>query len=434
MKIKHLWINTYKNIKDQNIEFQATNSSVYVLVGKNGSGKSNILEAISFIFSSLYKNPNTPEFAYELSYEIYGKTIEIEWLLELTIKVNGETVRYDYLINNSLLPNRVITVYSGEELRMWESIYKPFYDSFISGLINGAISSSSLSLMYINKYYWNISLLSLALSETHSCKEFLDNLDYEIKTIDFSYNRRNISANKEPKLATLFTYLAQKNRYSVSELRSLLKEVIYGPKSDYLQLNDFDIFEYFLKANIPKDFKTIEDISINFNNEFTVKDLSEGEKKKILIFTVMQVLAAENSIVLFDEPDSFLHPSWQKSLAKYIDSLSGENFVLMTTHSPNVLSGTDSENVIRINEGHVISNTPPTWGRDISSIQAEIMGEHYRDNEAENEIRGIYDLINRGDIDIAEVAVNKLAKEKMGPNDNEIIKIKTMIDFEREFR
>ena len=74
MKIKRLWINTYKNIKEQNIEFYLNDSNVHVLVGKNGSGKSNVLEALSSVFSSIYINPNSPEFAYEIN----NKEIEKE--------------------------------------------------------------------------------------------------------------------------------------------------------------------------------------------------------------------------------------------------------------------------------------------------------------------------------------------------------------------
>ena len=432
MKVKCFYINNYKNLTDKIIKFNVSSSNVYVIVGKNGSGKSNILEAISIIFSSLYTDPLNPPFTYGICYEIDGRIVEIEWFITLTIIVDNEEKRIDYLRNNNLLPNKVIAVYSGEELRMWENVYKPFYDKFIDALING--SASTLDLMYINKYHWNISLLTLALSETTACVEFMKEMGYNIKTIDFKFDNKRIKDNNEPLLKQFLLSLNKRDRYTIDELRSLFKSVLYGDDSEGLQLNDYDVFEYLQKANIPKDFKTITDIKLNFNENVSLKELSEGEKKKILIFTVMQVLASQNSIVLLDEPDSFLHPSWQKSLTKYIESLTGNNFVLLTTHSPNVLSGNDNNNVIRIQDGKVLENTPPTWGRDINSIQSEIMGEHFRDDETEHEIKSIYDLIDRGDLDIAEKELFKLIINKMGANDSEVIKIRTMIEFEREFR
>ncbi|MNW66737.1 hypothetical protein D3C74_452370 [compost metagenome] len=62
------------------------------------------------------------------------------------------------------------------------------------------------------------------------------------------------------------------------------------------------------------------------------------------------------------------------------------------------------------------------------------MGEHFRDDETEQEIQAIYDLINRGDLDAAEEEVFRLIEAKMGPNDSEVMKIRSMIEFEREFR
>lgn len=435
MKLKWVFINKYKNLQEEKVEFNESSSNVYVLVGKNGSGKSNLLEAISLIFSSLYHDLSNPPFAYGICYEINGRTIEIEWLpLELHIKVNNEKKRMDFLRSNDLLPNKVIAVYSGEELRMWEQIYKPFYDEYIDTIIRGRSSNSTLKLYYVNKYYWQIALLTLALSESPACMEFMEEMGYIVETADFTFDNIKIKENKDPLLEQLLVLLARQHRYTIPELRILFKNVMYGSDSDFSQLNDHDVFEYLLKGNIPKDFKTITDIKLNLQGNISLKELSEGEKKKILIFTVIQVLAAQNSIILLDEPDSFLHPSWQKSLTKYIESLTGENFVLLTTHSPNVLSGTDNDNVIRIQDGKVLVNTPPTWGRDINSIQSEIMGEHFRDDETEKELETIYDLINRGDLDIAEEELFKIIESKMGPNDSEVIKIRTMIEFEREFR
>lgn len=435
MRLNWVFINTYKNLEAERIEFIKNDSNVYVVVGKNGSGKSNLLEAISMIFSSIYLNPTNPPFGYGICYEIDGKIVEIESMpFEFKVKVDDEEMRLDFLRSNNLLPNRVIAVYSGEELRMWEQVYKPFYDAYIDNLKSGNSSTAALNLYYVNKYHWNIALLTLALSETQACEEFIKELGYKVETVDFEFDDKRINENKELQLARLLEEIRKTKRYTIDELRIIFKKVMYGDDVEGLLLNDYDVFEYLQKGNIPKEFKTITSIKLNLSDNVTLTELSEGEKKKIMIFTVMYVLASQNSIVLLDEPDSFLHPSWQKNLIKYIDDLTSNNFTLLTTHSPNVLSGTDNDNVIRFQGGKVIPNTPPTWGRDINSIQFEVMGEYFREDVAEQEIKKIYELINLGDLDAAENAVMVLAENKLGFNDSEIIKMRTMIDFEREFQ
>ncbi len=52
MRLKSLWIDGFKNLKDFNIDFEKQDG-ITVLIGNNASGKSNVLEAISAIFAEL---------------------------------------------------------------------------------------------------------------------------------------------------------------------------------------------------------------------------------------------------------------------------------------------------------------------------------------------------------------------------------------------
>ena len=53
MKLKKLHIKKYKNLIDFDIDFES-GDGLSVLVGSNGSGKSNVLEALSGIFANAY--------------------------------------------------------------------------------------------------------------------------------------------------------------------------------------------------------------------------------------------------------------------------------------------------------------------------------------------------------------------------------------------
>ena len=50
MRLKRLWIDGFKNLNDFEIDFN-DKEGITVLIGNNGSGKSNVLEAISAIFA-----------------------------------------------------------------------------------------------------------------------------------------------------------------------------------------------------------------------------------------------------------------------------------------------------------------------------------------------------------------------------------------------
>lgn len=66
MRIDRLWLKDFKNLKDFEVDFDET-STRQVVIGRNGVGKSNLIEALVCIFRDLdLEQPS--EFAYEIEY------------------------------------------------------------------------------------------------------------------------------------------------------------------------------------------------------------------------------------------------------------------------------------------------------------------------------------------------------------------------------
>jgi len=79
MRLKFAYISQYKNLKDFRLLFDGS-SFIDVFVGKNGSGKSNLFEALIEIFRHLHefgKENSEPNFTYGIHYEIEGKDTSI---------------------------------------------------------------------------------------------------------------------------------------------------------------------------------------------------------------------------------------------------------------------------------------------------------------------------------------------------------------------
>lgn len=114
----------YKNLEDFYIDFRNT-TSYCTFIGLNGSGKSNVIEAISAVFYSLYRlaslrSPKKTDhcpFDYQISYIHNERLIEIE---------NGKT-NDGKKVTEDILPKNVIVNYSGEENRLWRQYYEPIY-------------------------------------------------------------------------------------------------------------------------------------------------------------------------------------------------------------------------------------------------------------------------------------------------------------------
>src|ERR1051326_8469958 len=66
MRIDRLWLKDYKNLVDFEVDFDVT-STRQVVVGRNGVGKSNLLEALTRIFRDLdLEQPS--DFEFEIEY------------------------------------------------------------------------------------------------------------------------------------------------------------------------------------------------------------------------------------------------------------------------------------------------------------------------------------------------------------------------------
>lgn len=72
-----------------------------------------------------------------------------------------------------------------------------------------------------------------------------------------------------------------------------------------------------------------------FYNGFSAKDLSEGEKKLILIRSVLSFVADENSLILFDEPDANIHEGRKQQLYNlFSEYCKYDRQMIVATHSP----------------------------------------------------------------------------------------------------
>ena len=155
MKLKKLKIKKYKNLIDFDINFEA-GQGLSILIGNNGSGKSNVLEAISGIFANAYLAKAIHKFVYSLTYEIRGKEVKLEQTIyRCQYYVDGKVTAVKDLASQGLLPTNVIALYSGEDKRWWHNYYEPFYFKFARDINAGVGNNLSPKMYYINKYYWD---------------------------------------------------------------------------------------------------------------------------------------------------------------------------------------------------------------------------------------------------------------------------------------
>ena len=356
MRIKSIKIvdKAYKNL---DINLDNNTSSIIAFIGNNGSGKSNVLEAISIIFKYLYqrKDKEIP-FDFSLTYEIGGgKLVEITKSRTTVItKINGVQKSDPY----SDLPKQVVAIYSGEEDRLWRNHYEPMYNDFISKINKGS-QVEIPKMLYLNKFYWPISLLCLLLnrsnnSEDKFCEDILG--INKVHAVKFEFNKNVYQSYLENNVLQFIRTIDSKNEYNLAELQKAI-----------INYDISDVFKYLYIAFTPKDRKILQNITIKYNDEnLEIEDFSEGEKKMILIKAALEFAAQEDSLFILDEPDAHIHLSNKMQIKKVLEEYEQNRQVIITTHSPTLTDCLDNASIYMLDRGKLISTEKQKVLEDIS--------------------------------------------------------------------
>lgn len=347
MKLKRLYIQRYKNLADLNVNLEK-GDGLAIIVGNNGSGKSNFLEVISGIFHDLYKGKTSRRIKsdYFLDYEFNDIGCKLEQR-DGTLRCYGPKRMSVGRFVKSYAPNNVIGLYSGEEDRLWTQFYEPYYKAYIRR-INLYRDQDYMRLMFINKYYWNVALLTLLMSDNETLKPFIKNdlriiSDPRIElSFDFKYFDKVNEALKDFVDRINPDHLEKKG-YSINDLKVVVAQEVEGASI----IDDRRIFWNLTQACMHKYKKIITDITIRIDDELTVKQLSEGEKKLILVKTVLEILSDEKSLILMDEPDAHLHEIRKRELYLLMGQYRYRQIVI-TTHSPTFIDGADQSQVMML--------------------------------------------------------------------------------------
>jgi predicted ATP-binding protein involved in virulence len=132
---------------------------------------------------------------------------------------------------------------------------------------------------------------------------------------------------------------------------------------------------------------------------------------------------ATKGVVLIDEVDLHLHPSWQRRVLTDLKEAFPLLQFVVTTHSPQVLAGAtqDEVRVLHLEGG---PTSPFVQGRDSNSLLEDVFEVSERPLEMKEQLETLSELIDRDDL---EAARNRLAElEKLlGPEDPAIVRAQT---------
>ncbi|EIF2701185.1 MULTISPECIES: AAA family ATPase [Vibrio] len=375
MKLDKLWISEFKNLKDIEIDFDQ-NELVTVVIGWNGAGKSNVIEALVIIFRDLDLH-KAPSFSYKLEYLCRGNRVIVEaneaavkkdqYKVLVHVEGSPEEVITDKQTDffkdktRQFLPSNVFGYYSGPSDRLAMHFYdhqRKFRDQLLYPEKHG-LNETTLPLrplFYAQKVHSNFVLLSFFLGADEKVKKFLkEKLFIEgIESVLFVLNKPDWTSKKgdsrfwnasgvvRPFLDRLFSASLAPMRRTM-KVPHPMKKNADNIEALFLYLKDLEALKKVGDKTSDKDFfKLLE--SIYFSNlihevrirvkvknkngtdeSLTFRELSEGEQQLITVLGLLRFTRDDESLFLLDEPDTHLNPAWSMEYINFLKEVAGFN-------------------------------------------------------------------------------------------------------------
>ena len=226
----------------------------------------------------------------------------------------------------------------------------------------------------------------------------------------------------------------KKERNKQSLIRNFFKTKHFR-ETDF---EEYDIEEYdyhqlcFLLKTSPESLLYTSDIfndMSGFDNQ-KIKIFLKARYKEALIsaFHRMAVLNPQlldkvctetDGIVLIDEIDLHLHPTWQQRILEDLTDIFPKLQFVVSTHAPSVISSAKSENLLILDQYEVYEPSGEVYGRDTSTIVRSVMNALERPKSVKKLFADFYHAIDESDVEKAEYVLNHL-KAIMGNDEPEI--------------
>lgn len=304
-------IKNYKSISELSIDFSM---GLSVIIGKNGSGKTNFVNAVSDLVKGTIEEENSV-LSLEIVYKDTIWQIQAQRKADLNKKNENNNSKYYYTLDNNKVDKGIFE--SKEEIDAYLQL-----EYNLSDFINYAITFIHYGIPF-NK----------------------------IETLKITENG-NIKVEPD---YTIFTKIIQHNWLQKDEkMQAFVKHILLFPSElcEYLnayspiqsvRFNQMRVIDY-----IEHNKKVYDNIQIQFqvNGEWLYwQQLSDGTRR--LFYLITEIYLA-NGIIFIEEPELGIHPHQLHDLMRFIQTQAKTKQIVITTHSPQVINYLSSDDLDKL--------------------------------------------------------------------------------------
>lgn len=408
MKIKNLYLRDFKGISELELDLEGKST---ILFGVNGVGKSTVLRGIDLLYANiLWKLTKSKKKLADLEFDdlSYGKSTAVTM------------AAFEFPDGTLISYNRSIGMESGKKHngQNLNKIVNKFEDLYITKGYEDEdgnwIQEADMKNMpvFVN-YGVNRLVLDVPVEVTDkNLFEKLSAFDKAIESkIDFKKLFEWFRAQEDIENQ-------ERARIDADYEDKSLKAVKRAMMAMFDDFDDIHIERNPLAMMVRKDGQTLN-----------INQLSDGEKCTIALFgDLARRMALANpsmpnplegeGVVLIDEIDLHMHPSWQRKVMGVLKKTFPNIQFIVTTHSPQVLGELNEDYNIFVlyhRDKNTVGRKYDSFiGWDSNVLLEEVMGTSSVNLDVWKQVRRMNECIEAKDYDTAEMIADELDEKTRG--------------------
>lgn len=434
MYLEKLKLHNFRCYEKLEIDF---NRQLTVLVGKNGSGKTTVLEAIAIALGTWFvgfnivnaKGINKRTDPLRKAYQI-GATDDVQTQFPVEIEAWGKIEESkDQILHwkrELYTPTGTMTTKDAKEIVEYAAEYQK------------AISEGRTDIYLPMVAYYGTGRLwdyhrqkrTDVFKVSSRTKGYIDCLDgtanvklmmdwFQIMTIN-KYQRQEENLESNPELDTV--YLAME--------KCLTNLSGYSDVKIRYNMGTQELDVYYSEQDKQRMRIPLNQLSDGYKGMISLVADIAYRMATLNPQLGTEVLSKGDGVVLIDEVDLHLHPAWQQKVIDNLMNIFPKVQFIVSTHAPAIISSVKTDKLRILSNKEVCMTANQVYGKDVNSVMKEIMGVNDRPDQFVELFEKFYRLLSEKKYDEAGAVLDKLDEER-GYHDPEIVKCRVKLKLER---
>ena len=433
MKLKNMKISNYRCFKEVEIDFD---DHFTLVVGKNGAGKTTILDAVAVSVStfllgidggvsrSILKDDSRYEFhdlngtidpqhQFPVSIESIGDCLDqqnVRWIRSLNSESGNTTIKDARELTNiaKKVQNQIMT---GDK-----SLVLPLLSYYGTGRLY-AQKKEKKNIKSLTEFKRQVGYVACMAAESND-KLMLN--WFQMQTLKSLQEQQKTGILERPLLLKTVEKAICRSFERISGARNA--SLIFDLDTHRLVL-EFETAE----GNAQKF--TMDEMSGGYKN--TLSMIGDIAYRMAVLNPMLGDLVLEKTpgIVLIDEIDLHLHPQWQQTILSDLHAVFPCIQFIVSTHAPEVINSVPREQIRVLDNGKIYMSAAQTYGRDANSILREVMNVSERPTDIKQRMDLFYAYMDEDNYEEANRVLTEI-EAIVGTTDPDIAAARTSLDLE----